>query len=315
MMQNTAFVFPGQGSQSLGMGTDLVQNFVEARRVFEEASDAIHVDLLHLCAAGPVEELNRTEMTQTALLTTSLAAYRVLYSETGWEPASVAGHSLGEYSAVTAAGGFHLVDAVSLVRKRGAYMQEAVPEGEGAMAAILGMELSPLKEICEGIDGVVVPANLNCPGQIVISGEREAVEAAGTRAKEKGAKRAMLLPVSVPSHSPLMAPASERLQEELETTPMEELAIPLINNVSAEVVRSADAVRDGLVQQLTSPLRWEESIREMIAREIEIFIELGPGKVLSNLIRRIDGKVRVFNLADAEGLKALQKEIPAGREV
>jgi len=314
-MQNTAFVFPGQGSQSLGMGIDLVQNFVEARRVFEEASDAIHVDLFHLCAAGPVEELNRTEMTQAALLTTSIAASRVLYSETGWEPAYVAGHSLGEYSAVTSARGFHLADAVSLVRKRGAYMQEAVPEGEGAMAAILGMELARLKEICAKVDGVVVPANLNCPGQIVISGERGAVETAGEHAKEEGAKRVVLLPVSVPSHSPLMEPASERLQEALKATPMEDLAVPLMNNVAAEVVRSADAVRDGLVRQLTSPLRWEESIREMIAREIEIFIELGPGKVLSNLIRRIDRKVRVFNLADAEGLKTLQKQIPAGREV
>jgi len=297
------------------MGTDLVQNFVEARRVFEEASDAIRLDLLRLCTEGPVEELNRTEMTQAALLTTSLAAYQVLYSETGWEPACVAGHSLGEYSAVTAAGGFHLVDAVSLVRKRGAYMQEAVPEGEGAMAAVLGMELEPLQEICEAVDGVVVPANLNCPGQIVISGERGAVEEAGKRAKEGGAKRAILLSVSVPSHSPLMEPASERLQEVLEATPMEELSVPLINNVAAEVVRSADAVRDGLVRQLTSPLRWEESIREMVSREIEIFVELGPGKILSNLIRRIDRKVRIFNLADTEGLKNLQKKVPAGREV
>lgn len=314
-MENTAFVFPGQGSQSIGMGIDLVNNFVEARRVFEEASDAIRVDLLHLCAAGPVEELNRTEMTQAALLTMSLAAFRVLYSETGWEPAYVAGHSLGEYSAVTAARGFRLTDAVSLVRKRGGYMQEAVPEGEGAMAAVLGMELGPLQKICERVDGVVVPANLNCPGQIVLSGERSAVEAAGKYAKEEGAKRAILLPVSVPSHSPLMEPAAKQLQEVLETTPMADPVVPLVNNIAAEVVCNADAVRDGLVRQLTSPLRWEESIREMIARGIEIFIELGPGKVLSNLIRRIDRNVRVFSLADAEGLKVLQKQVPAGREV
>ncbi len=314
-MKNTAFVFPGQGSQSIGMGVDLVHNFVVARRVFEEASDAIHVDLLQLCAAGPVEELNRTEMTQAALLTTSMAAHRVLVSETGWEPAFVAGHSLGEYSAVTAAGGFALTDAVSLVRKRGACMQAAVPEGEGAMAAILGMELPPLQKICEEVDGVVVPANLNCPGQIVISGEREAVETASARAKEAGAKRAVILPVSVPSHSPLMEPAARELQEVLQTTPMEEPTVPMINNVAAEMVRSAEGVRDGLVRQLTSPLRWEESIRGMIDRDVEIFIEVGPGKVLSNLIRRIDREVRVFPLGDAEGLKKLQKEIPEGREV
>jgi len=314
-VENTAFVFPGQGSQSIGMGTDLVRNFAEARHVFEEASDAIHIDLFRLCAEGPIEELNRTEMTQAALLTTSLAAHRVLYSETGWKPAFVAGHSLGEYSAVTAAGGFHPADAVSLVRKRGALMQDAVPEGEGAMAAVLGMDLEPLREICEAVDGVVVPANLNCPGQIVVSGEREAVEMVSVRAKEGGAKRAIILPVSVPSHSPLMEPACRALQQVLETMRMEDLTVPLINNVAAREVRSAEDVQEGLVRQLTSPLRWEESIRVMIDRKIEIFIEVGPGKVLSNLIRRIDRKVRVFNLADAEGLKNLQKEIPAGREV
>ncbi|NOY52180.1 MAG: ACP S-malonyltransferase [Deltaproteobacteria bacterium] len=314
-MENTAFVFPGQGSQSVGMGADLVQNFIAARRVFEEASDTIQLDLLRLCTEGPAKELNRTELTQAALLTTSMAVYRVLDSETGWKPAFVAGHSLGEYSAVTAAGGFDLADAVSLVRKRGIFMQEAVPEGEGAMAAILGMELALLQKICEDVDGLVVPANLNCPGQIVISGEREAVQVASDRAKEAGAKRALVLPVSVPSHSPLMEPVSKKLQEALDVTPMEDLAVPLMNNVAAEEVRIAEAVREGLVRQLTSTLRWEESIRAMLARGIEIFVEVGPGKVLSNLIRRIDRNVRVFNPADAEGLKNLLKEIPAGREV
>jgi [acyl-carrier-protein] S-malonyltransferase len=313
-MKGMAFIFPGQGSQSIGMGSDLMKNFPEARQVFEEASDAVCLDLISLCTNGPVEELNRTEMTQPALLTASLAAFRVLYNETGWQPDFVAGHSLGEYSAVTAAEGFALSGAVSLVRQRGTFMQEAVPEGEGAMAAVLGMEATELDEICAAAKGIVVPANLNCPGQVVVSGDREAVEDLLRLAKERGAKRSVLLPVSVPSHSPLMAPASEKLKEVLDEISMRDLVVPLVNNADAAEVRAVDLVRDGLVRQLTSPLRWEESIRKMISKGVEVFIEMGPGRVLCNLIRRIDRNVQSFPLENTEGLKHILK-IPATREV
>lgn len=313
-MNQSAFVFPGQGSQKLGMGADLVHNFKLAKQTFEEASDAVGINLLHLCTQGPVEELNRTEMTQPALLTVSMAAYRVLVSETEIRPAYVAGHSLGEFTAITAADGFILTDAVSLVQKRGRYMQEAVPDGEGAMAAILGMELEEIQEVCDEVGGVVVPANLNCPGQIVISGEKAAVEDVAELSMERGAKRVMLLPVSVPSHSPLMKPVCRRLKEALECLSIRDLSVPLVNNVEATVIRTADEIRKELISQLVSPLHWEQSIREMISRGVETFIELGPGKVLSSLIGRIQKDVQILNLEDLEGLKAIQ-QMTKSREV
>ncbi len=313
-MNRVAFVFPGQGSQKLGMGSDLVNNFNLARRTFEEASDSAGINLLNLCTQGPIEELNRTEMTQPALLTAGMAAYRVLVSETDIRPDYVAGHSLGEFTAVTAADGFVLADAVQLVRKRGQYMQEAVPEGEGAMAAILGMELQELKEICDEVGGLVVPANLNCPGQIVISGEKTAVEDVAELSRERGAKRAMLLPVSVPSHSPLMKPVCRRLKEALEGVVIRDLSVPLVGNVGARAIRTTEEIREELISQLISPLRWEESVRELVSRGVETFIELGPGKVLSNLISRIQQDIQILNLEDLEGLKVIQ-QAAKGREV
>jgi [acyl-carrier-protein] S-malonyltransferase len=306
-MNCTAFVFPGQGSQKTGMGSDLVKNFKAARLTFEEASESVSLKLLDLCTQGPIEELNRTEVTQPALLTAGMAAYRVLVSESDIRPDYLAGHSLGEFTAVTAADGFNLSDAVSLVRKRGQYMQEAVPEGEGAMAAILGLELEELQEICNVVEGVVVPANLNCPGQIVVSGERVAVEEVVELSRGQGAKRAVLLPVSVPSHSPLMEPASQKLKEALDEIAVRDLKVPLVNNVDAGIVRSADEIRDGLVRQLTSPLRWEQGVREMISQGVELFIEVGPGRVLGSLIRRIDRSIQVLNIEDRESLEQIQK--------
>ncbi len=306
-MNRTAFVFPGQGSQKTGMVLDLVKNFKAARLTFEEASDSVCLKLLDLCTQGPIEELNRTEVAQPALLTADMAAYRVLVSEIDIRPDYLAGHSLGEFTAVTVAEGFEFSDAVSLVRKRGQYMQEAVPEGEGAMAAILGLEFEELQEICDAVEGVVVPANLNCPGQIVVSGERAAVEEVAELSREQGAKRAMLLPVSVPSHSPLMEPASQRLKEALDEIAVLDLQVPLVNNVEAGIVHSADEIKDGLVRQLTSPLRWEQGVREMISQGVELFIEVGPGKVLSNLIRRIDRSIQVLNIEDRESLEQIRK--------
>ena len=311
-MNGVALVFPGQGSQKPGMGGDLARNFEAARRVFEEASDALHWDVLRLCTEGPLEELNRTERTQPALLTVSLAALRVLEAETDVRPSLVAGHSLGEITAVAAARGLPPAHAVRLVEMRGRFMQEAVPAGEGAMAAVLGLEAREVEEVCAEVEGVVVPANLNCPGQIVISGQAAAVEEASELARERGAKRVVLLDVSVPSHSPLMAPAAERLARVLEEMPLSDLAVPLVNNAGARVVQAATDVREGLVAQLTSPVRWEEGVRAMIARGVETFVEVGPGKVLSSLIQRIRREVRVLNLQDREGLEMLQKAAAAG---
>jgi [acyl-carrier-protein] S-malonyltransferase len=313
-MSGAAFVFPGQGSQSVGMGMDLVLNFPAAKLVFEEASDATGMDLLRLCKEGPAEELNRTEVTQPAILTASMAAYRVLSSETEIRPVMVAGHSLGEYTALTAAGGFALCDAAPLARRRGRFMQEAVPEGKGAMAAVLGMELGALEALCREVDGLAVPANLNCPGQIVISGEAAAVEAVIGLVRERGGKRAVLLPVSGPFHSPLMEPAAERLQEVLGAIEIGETAVPVVNNADAETVRTPQQIRNGLVRQLTAPVRWEEGVRRMLAEGVTCFIEVGPGRVLSNLIRRINRDVQVWHLQDTEGLKAIQKA-PVMREV
>ncbi len=313
-MSAVAFVFPGQGSQSVGMGTDLVQNFPAAKRVFEEASDATGMNLLRLCREGPADELNRTEVTQPAILTASMAAYRVLSSETELRPVMVAGHSLGEYTALTAAGAFALGDAAPLARRRGRFMQEAVPEGKGAMAAVLGMELDALEALCREVSGLAVPANLNCPGQIVISGETAAVEAVVELVRERGGKRAVLLPVSGPFHSPLMEPAAERLQAVLATLPIGETAVPLVNNADAEPIRMPEQIRDGLIRQLTAPVRWEAGVRRMQADGAVSFIEIGPGRVLSNLIRRIDREAQVWHMADTESLKAIQRA-PILREV
>ena len=301
------FVFPGQGSQYAGMGKDLADNFSVAKQIFEEANDSLGFDLAALCFGGPEEELKLTTNTQPAILTVSVAALRVIEQETGLAPAFAAGHSLGEYSALVSAGALSFADAVRVVRKRGAFMQEAVPVGEGAMAAILGLDGEPLEEICrEAAQGKVVsPANFNSPGQVVIAGHAEAVERAIELAKARGAKRALPLPVSAPFHCSLMVPAGERLKEILESVVVSPLNIPVVSNVEAAPNADASRVKDLLVAQVSAPVRWEESVRIMVGLGVKRFIEIGPGKVLAGLVKRIDKGVEAQSVSDVAGLKSL----------
>jgi [acyl-carrier-protein] S-malonyltransferase len=306
-MKPIAFIFPGQGSQHVGMGKELWDNFSAARQVFEEADDRLHFSISSLCFKGPEEALKLTENTQPAVLTTSIAALRILQTEKGITPQFTAGHSLGEYSALIASGAIAFSDAVKIVRLRGKFMQEAVPVGEGAMAAVLGMEREEVEKLCEEISSgeVLTPANFNCPGQIVIAGHTKAVERAIERIKQEG-KKAVLLPVSAPFHSPLMKPAGERLEKALEETSLSDLKIPVMTNVEAEVNTLKERVKGLLVAQVSSPVRWEESMRKMIEKGIEQVLEIGPGKVLSGLMKRIDQRIETGNLEDLRTLKKIQ---------
>ena len=283
-------LFPGQASQFPGMGKELHIAYPEARRTFEEASEALSMDVANLCFRGTEEELRMTENTQPAIFTVSVAAFRVLSAETGMRPVAGAGHSLGEYSALVAAGALPLREAVRVLRSRGKYMQEAVPAGEGAMAAILGLSPQQVGEACRvgGAFGVVSPANFNGGGQVVISGAAKAVAAACEAAKAAGAKRALPLPVSAPFHCALMAPAAERLAPELRAIPQGPFAFPVVANVTGSPYGAGDTVAEVLILQITAPVRWEESIRAMRAAGADAFIEVGPGKVLSGLLRRIE---------------------------
>jgi len=303
-MKGTAFIFPGQGSQHIGMGKVFYDNFPVARQVFQEADDSLHFALSTLCFQGPEDALKLTENTQPAILTTSVAALRVLQSETGLDAELAAGHSLGEYSALVAAGALAFPDAVKIVRLRGRFMQEAVPVGEGAMAAVLGLERKDVEAVCEQASAgeVLSPANFNCPGQIAIAGHSKAVQRAIEKIKEMG-KKAVLLPVSAPFHSPLMKPAGVRLEKELEPIPVSDLKIPVITNVEAQFNTSKDRVKGLLVAQVSSPVRWEESMRAVIDHGIERVLEIGPGKVLSGLMKRIDAKIKMGNVEDADTLK------------
>jgi len=302
-MKPTAFIFPGQGSQYVGMGKELFENFSVAKRVFEEADDALHFSVSSLCFKGPEDALKLTENTQPAILTTSVGALRVLEAEKGMTPQFTAGHSLGEYSALVASGALSFPEAVKTVRLRGKFMQEAVPVGEGAMAAVLGMEREQIEEICEACSSgeVLAPANFNCPGQIVIAGHSKAVERAIERIKQ-GGKKAVLLPVSAPFHSALMKPAGERLEKALEEISVRDLKIPVVTNVEAEVNHSKDRVKGLLVAQVSSPVRWEESMRKMIDKGVEQVLEIGPGKILSGLMKRIDHRIETKNLEDLQTL-------------
>jgi len=305
-MKGTAFIFPGQGSQYVGMGKEFYDHFRVAKEVFEEADDTLRFSISSLCFQGPEEELRMTENTQPAILTTSIATLKVLQTEKGINPQFTAGHSLGEYSALVASGALTFAEAVQTVRLRGKFMQEAVPVGEGAMAAILGMEREEVERLCDeaAAGEVLSPANFNCPGQIVIAGHSKAVQRAIERVKQDG-KRAVLLPVSAPFHSPLMKPAGERLEKALEEITVKNLNVPVVTNVEAEINTSKDRVKPLLVAQVSSPVRWEESMRKMIKEGIEKVLEIGPGKVLSGLMKRIDPEVETGNLEDIQTLRKI----------
>jgi len=304
-MSKLAFLFPGQGSQHAGMGRELCERYPAAREVFEEADTALGFSLSELCFQGPEEQLKLTENTQPAILTCSVAAFRLLEDQ-GVAPDYVAGHSLGEYSALVAAGGLAFSDAVRAVRKRGQYMQEAVPVGTGAMAAITRMSLDAVEQVCrEAAEGQVVsPANINSPEQIVISGHDAAVRRAVELAKQRGARRAILLPVSAPFHCALMKPAQQRLAADLEQIEFRDLRFPLVNNLGAQEIRSATEARAGLIGQVSAPVLWEQSIRKLASLGVTRFIEVGPGKVLSGLLRQIDSSLAALQVQDADSLSA-----------
>ena len=292
-----AFVFPGQGSQSPGMGKDLYETFQCAREVFDEADAALSFPLSKLCFEGPAEELMLTENTQPAVLTASIAALRVL-EDRGKRADVVAGHSLGEYSAIVCAGGLSFADAIRVVRERGRFMQEAVPVGKGAMAAVLGLDAELVFQICTDAAGseVVSPANLNAPGQVVIAGHVAAVERASRLAQERGAQRVLRLPVSAPFHCALMKPARERLAAVLHDVEFRDLSVPLVNNVEAVAVTSATEVRENLIRQVTSAVRWSESVCELVRLGVEAAVEVGPGRILRGLIRRIDRSIQIQSI-------------------
>lgn len=301
-----AYIFPGQGSQHPGMGKNLVDNFPVAARIFEEINDALHFSVSRLCFEGSPEDLQLTENTQPAILSVSVAALRTMESEGFLRPDYVAGHSLGEYSALFAARSISLTDAVQTVRSRGRYMQEAVPVGTGAMAAVIGAELKDIERACaEASQGqVCAPANINSPNQVVIAGHAEAVERASELLRTGGAKRVLKLNVSAPFHSALMMPAQERLAIDLQGISFANLNVPLVTNVDAAVIRKGGEARESLVRQVSSPVRWLESIELLIKEGVDTFVEVGPGKVLTGLMRQISREVKCFNVEDAASLKS-----------
>jgi len=305
-----AFIFPGQGSQYAGMAKEFIENFEESKEVFDIASSALGYDLAQLCLNGPIEKLNLTENTQPAILASSIAILRPL-ERRGLTASAAAGHSLGEYTAITAAGGLKLADAVALVQKRGRYMQEAVPAGTGLMAAVLGMTRQDVEKTCHEAskNGIVAAANYNSPGQIVIAGEKPAVEKAMELARIAGAKRVVPLAVSVPSHCALMYEAGKRLAAELDKMTINDLTMPIVNNAEAKFLRLAAELRPSLVKQISAPLYWEDSINAMTAEGFDTFIEIGPGKVLSGLVKRIARDARVLNVEDLKSMNETLKTL------
>lgn len=312
-MGKIAFVFPGQASQYSGMGRELAEKYASAKQVFAEADEALGFSISQICFAGTEEDLKLTANTQPAILTCSVAAHRVL-AEKGVRPDFVAGHSLGEYSALVAAGSLGFADAVKLVRKRGTYMQEAVPAGQGAMAAIMGLSHAVVADACKrAADGdVCAPANLNTPEQTVISGGAAAVKRAVEIASQLGAKRAVMLPVSAPFHSALMMPAQERLEKDLRQAAFANLQMPLVTNVDADTVTTGDEARDALIRQVSNPVRWEESVQALIEEGATTFVEVGPGRVLTGLLRQIERSVQALNVEDEKSLNTALEKLAQG---
>jgi [acyl-carrier-protein] S-malonyltransferase len=310
MTSTLAFLFPGQGSQAVCMGKELYEKYPFARQTFEEADEALGYKLSQLCFEGPEDQLRLTEITQPAILTASVAAWRVL-NEKGIKPSFVAGHSLGEYSAHVAAGTLAFSDAVRTVRNRGKYMQEAVPVGVGGMAAILGMDAEAVAAVCRDASSgeVCEPANLNSPEQIVISGHKTAVERAASLAGERGAKKAVLLPVSAPFHWSLMKPAQDRLAADLNSLTFNKPAWPLICNVDASQVEDANDSRDALIRQVIGSVKWEQSMRLLIEKGVQTFVEVGPGKVLFGLMRQIDRSRKCISVGDEASLQKVLEQL------
>ncbi len=313
-MGKVAFVFPGQASQYPGMGKELADMYPSAQAVFEEADKALGFSISKICFEGSEEDLKLTANTQPAILTCSIATYRVL-EEKGLAPDFVAGHSLGEYSALVAAGALKFADAVRLVRKRGTYMQEAVPAGHGAMAAIMGLSPAVVTDVCKRASQghVCAPANLNSPDQTVISGDADAIKRAVELASQAGAKRATILPVSAPFHSALMISAQEKLAHDLAKTHFDKLRVPLVTNVDADTIETGDQARDALVRQVTAAVHWEESVRLLIEEGVNTFVEVGPGKVLTGLLRQIERSVATLNVEDENSLLKTVEKIAGAR--
>ena len=309
----TAFLFSGQGAQTIGMGKELCENFAVASDTFDAASAAIGIDMKAMIFDGDSETLMITENTQPAILTMSIAAYRVVESM-GFRPDVVAGLSLGEYSAHVAAKSMDFEDAVRLVKKRGKYMQEEVPVGVGAMAAILALDADAVYAICKDASakGIVEPANFNCPGQITVAGEKDAVAYACELAKERGAKRAVMLPVSAPFHCSMLKGAGEKLEKELNNVPVSDLAVPLITNVTADYVKSKDEIKDLLVRQVSSSVLFEKSLRRMLADGVVTFVEIGPGKTLCGFVKKITKDANVYHVEDMQSLEEMKAALGEG---
>jgi [acyl-carrier-protein] S-malonyltransferase len=313
-MGKVAFVFPGQASQYPGMGKELAETYPVAKEVFDEADKALGFSISKMCFSGSDEDLKLTANTQPAILTCSVATYRVL-EQKGLVPDFVAGHSLGEYSALVAIGALKFADAVRLVRKRGTYMQEAVPAGKGAMAAIMGLSPAVVADVCKRASNgeVCTPANLNSPDQTVISGDADAIKRAVELASQAGAKRATILAVSAPFHSALMMAAQEKLARDLEKIHFEALRVPLVTNVDADTIETGDQAREALVRQVSTAVRWEESVRLLIEEGVNTFVEVGPGKVLTGLLRQIERSVAALNVEDESSLLKTVEKIAGAR--